>query len=519
MTWLSLFSCTLAFIVVCLESRRIRDAQDKFPQNLGLIFSRVALGFNGCMLVGPFMDFQQVTEFHNEDNEMFHNICIGQAFFWQFFAAASIFWYVAFTNMMYNIIVRNVRLKTLERRKNRAYFLGFILPFISALVPLIAGAYGPRYTLGERDGLECWLEDPTWQLVCILIWVVLGLFWGTYRGYWIVVTLRKTKFKTQRSREKGGAMKNKKGYKLVQTLKENYRKNLFLLVIYALFTIIIVVYYVWTTILSRYDQKQDVDDPCLASVAYSADISLLGTCIFGLFGVTYHNLRMTRDFFRAIKEEIYYIFCWSEGDDDVSTVDKSEGELQLTISSGGVGGEAPALPPPPPPNGKRAPLAEHDGGPVPGGQDTITTHIGTRINARLGVIKAQLNNGAMPSAYEPNAVSGSSMPPKNHPVAPKLKQQRDEYTRKVLEYATQRVKNMPGIEKSFLESFMSEIEVDSRWTEEEDLEGEEGEGEDEFCSEIYDSAMSVEDLDARLKRAKAKFEEALQKQESRGSQV
>ena len=125
----------------------------------------------------------------------------------------------------------------------------------------------------------------------------------------------------------------------------------------------------------------------------------------------------------------------------------------------------------------------------------------------------------MPSAYEPNAVSGSSMPPKNHPVAPKLKQQRDEYTRKVLEYATQRVKNMPGIEKSFLESFMSEIEVDSRWTEEEDLEGEEGEGEDEFCSEIYDSAMSVEDLDARLKRAKAKFEEALQKQESRGSQV
>ncbi|GMH78790.1 hypothetical protein TL16_g07936 [Triparma laevis f. inornata] len=291
MTWLSLFSCTLAFIVVLLESRRIRDNQQElvFPHNLGLIFSRVALGFNVCLMIGPFLDFRQVTEFHKDD-EMYHNICIGererererqqrgklmmyiptgctlslhsalqgplrQAFFWQFFAASSVFWYVAFVNMMYNIIVRNVRLKLLEKRKNRAYFLGFVLPLISALVPLFAGAYGPRYTLGERDGLECWLEDPTWQLCCILVWIIGAQFWGFYRGYHIVVTLRKTKFKTQRSRERDGAMKNKKGYKLVQTLKENYRKNLFLLVIYALFTFIILIYYVWTTILSEVSVK------------------------------------------------------------------------------------------------------------------------------------------------------------------------------------------------------------------------------------------------------------------------
>ncbi|GMH68964.1 hypothetical protein TrLO_g1256 [Triparma laevis f. longispina] len=262
----------------------------------------------------------------------------------------------------------------------------------------------------------------------------------------------------------------------------------------------------------RYDNNQSADDPCLASVAYSADISLLGTCIFGLFGVTYHNLRMTRDFFRAIKDEIYYIFCWTEGDDDTLSLPTTDQALLQMTESQVQSGEAP-LPPPPPPTGKRAPLAEHDGGPVPG-PATVTTHIGTRINARLGVIKAQLNNGAMPSALEPNAVSGSSMPPKSHPLAPKLAEQRDEYTRKVLEYATKRVMNMPGIEKQqFLESFMSEIEGDSRWEDDEDEE----EG-DEFCSEIYDSAMSVEDLDARLKKAKAKFEEALGRQESRVAQ-
>lgn len=76
-----------------------------------------------------------------------------------------------------------------------------------------------------------------------------------------------------------------------------------------------------------------------------------------------------------------------------------------------------------------------------------------------------------------------------------------------------------GLKKVVPESFLSQVKVDSRWTEEEDLEGGQGEGVDEFCSELYDSVLSVENLNASSKRAKAKFEEALQKQESLGSKV
>jgi hypothetical protein len=88
-------------------------------------------------------------------------------------------------------------------------------------VPLFFDAYEPR-TVGFPDGdgsLECWLNDPYWQLGTTIFWMILCMCWGGYRGYQIILTLRKTKYKTEKSREKG-AMDGKRGYVLVAMMKE-----------------------------------------------------------------------------------------------------------------------------------------------------------------------------------------------------------------------------------------------------------------------------------------------------------
>jgi len=68
--------------------------------------------------------------------------------------------------------------------------------------------------------------------------------WGCYRGYSIIITLRKTKYKTERSREKG-AMDGKRGHVLVAMMKEHMRRQIFLLAIFFLFSLINIAYYIW----------------------------------------------------------------------------------------------------------------------------------------------------------------------------------------------------------------------------------------------------------------------------------
>ena len=152
---------------------------------------------------------------------IFHNICKGQGFLWQFFAMSALFWYFAFTNIMYYIIVKKDKVPDLEKKKRKYYTIGFLIPFITSLVPLFFDAYEPR-TVGFPDGdgsLECWLNDPYWQLGTTIFWMILCMCWGGYRGYQIILTLRKTKYKTEKSREKG-AMDGKRGYVLVAMMKE-----------------------------------------------------------------------------------------------------------------------------------------------------------------------------------------------------------------------------------------------------------------------------------------------------------
>jgi hypothetical protein len=264
-------SAFLSFLVVLIETNK--STRPAFPNNLALVFSLVGIGFNLTLGLGPVLDFRQIHEFKTD--RMFHSFCIGQGFLFQFFATCSVFWYVAFTNIMHDIIVKRRRAKDVAQRKARVYFLAVVLPLVSALIPLAAGKYGPRYIRGspetfEGSGLECWLEDPFWQLAAMLVWLLAALLWCGYRGYQIVLVLKKTKFKTERTRSQG-VMNNKRGcvrervkrartrcrccrlhlsepthppppcprYKLVQTLKETYRRNLFLLIIYSVFCVII----------------------------------------------------------------------------------------------------------------------------------------------------------------------------------------------------------------------------------------------------------------------------------------
>ena len=67
---------------------------------------------------------------------------------------------------------------------------------------------------------------------------------------------------------------------------------------------------------------------------------------------------------------------------------------------------------------------------LPGTRDQkgmIKTHLGTKIGVNLGGIKAPIEDCA--SAYNKFAVSGTSMPPKNHPMAEKMEAQREKYTK------------------------------------------------------------------------------------------
>lgn len=152
-----------------------------------------------------------------------------------------------------------------------------------------------------------------------------------------------------------------------------------------------------------------------------------------------------------------------------------------------------------------APLAEQ----VEGEARIVTTHIGTKINAGLGTIKSPVDPKGFRSAFDEKAVSGRSVPPKNHPVALKLQQQREEYTNRVLEFVLDRINNMSGLQdaQALASEFMSDIENESKVLfDESGLTGGEGESEwddegSDFCSEIYDSMMWVQRARAQPRRS------------------
>ena len=150
--------------------------------------------------------------------------------------------------------------------------------------------------------------------------------------------------------------------------------------------------------------------------------------------------------------------------------------------------------------------------------NVVTTHLGTAIDARLGIIKSPATNCA--SKFDPRAVSGTSVPPVDHPMTKKLEEMRDRYTCNVLEYVLERI-DVLALDESIARRFMEEITTESHIL---------------FDSSVYESAvfrstlggddtdMDVDvgdlptegDLDERLAKAKAKFEEVVRRESRDG---
>jgi hypothetical protein len=543
-TWLS--GCfSFVIIVVELNRKKLRV----FPTNMPIIFATVALGFNLTLGIGPTLNFRQVSEFASDGT--FRNICLAQAFLYQLSGAATLFWYFALTNIMYNIIVKNERVVDLQFKAKYYYVGGILIPFASAILPVIVGdVYGPRdrgFPLdaeGKHQGLECWLDDPYWQFSEMYLWVGIAAVWGTYRGFYIFLTLRKTTYKTERSRE-AGAMASKRGFTVLSTLKEHMMRQVAFLGLYVLFAIINIVYFSWTWSIA--EQNPGSNDPCLLSLMYAVNTSLIGTYITCVFGATRENIKSARKVIRSF---------WrsggghTDGDDTTMT---NESDLtnplapddQLEDRRGDSESSASSSSRKKANNNMADLAADLEAGLEKIGQNnksnspkrkaqpatrnkvvsmqsslarkessTVTTHLGTKINAKLGIINSPAADCT--STFDDKAVSGMSVPPANHPLTAKLEAMRDRYTKNILTYVLERIEVL-ALDETIAMEFMDEIETQSHSLFDasvlESKYSTAGSVEDDYNSffegQDDDLLPTKDDIDERLRKAKAKFEEIL----------
>lgn len=112
------------------------------------------------------------------------------------------------------------------------------------------------------------------------------------------------------------------------------------------------------------------------------------------------------------------------------------------------------------------------------------------------------------SAYNKFAVSGTSMPPRNHPMSAKLEAQREKYTKDVLSFVLQRIAPLEvKVERELVMSFMDEIEAESHTIFNTSILDDSRISDDWTAGEMAD----IVDIDERLKQAKARFEEAMKR--------
>jgi hypothetical protein len=160
-------------------------------------------------------------------------------------------------------------------------------------------------------------------------------------------------------------------------------------------------------------------------------------------------------------------------------------------------------------------------GPAP----TVTTHLGTKINAQLGLINAPVNNMVFESAFDSNAVSGMSIPPRTHPAFARVEEQKNRYTQDVLRYVLERIDKFK-LDPELAKQFMAEIEKESAILfdmSQLDLSEIDESEFDTMCSEFTDGgdetssiykslpltvqqSLSKQTLDERLRIAKARFD-------------
>ena len=240
--YVSGMSAIFAFVVIFIELKR-HDRRE-FPTNLPIVFATVALGYNMNLAIGPFIGMRQITDY--DTSRLYSTVCILQAFFYQFFGTGAIFWFFCFTNIMYNIIVKGIKVSVLNKKAKKYYLGGFFVPLFLAILPLCFDAYGPKtdgfpIIDGKKTGIECWINDAKWQFG-IMIWMIMAAaVWGAYRGSLTVLKLRKTSYKSGKSIV-AGALKGK-GEGLLQTLREHLKRQQFFIGTYLVFAIINMVYF------------------------------------------------------------------------------------------------------------------------------------------------------------------------------------------------------------------------------------------------------------------------------------
>ncbi|GMH84993.1 hypothetical protein TrVE_jg5115 [Triparma verrucosa] len=529
-TWLSGVLVFL-LIVVELNRKKFRD----FPQNLPLIFATVALCFNLSLGIGPASGFRQINEY--DSSNFWHDVCHMQSFLYQFCGIATLFWYTSLTNLMYKIIAKNVRIAELRENQRKYYLAGLIIPTISACIPIAFDAYGPR-----SGDLECWLDDWHWQFGLMYGWVGLAALWGIYRSWYIIKVLKKTSYKARRSRQ-AGAMESKRGHTVLSTLKEHMVRQVFFVFLYVMFTIMNLVYFVWASV-AQDNSPGDVgnwDESCILTMIYAVNTSLIGTYIAMVFGVTRENIKAAKYYYRAWRSGTGSGFgssAWTESDLTSPMVEPNE----KTGSGGDRGDRHQLINAEDLEDGLKENLAKNraNGGGLAGpatslggtrraSSNVVKTHLGTKIDARLGLIHSPMEDCT--STFDPKAVSGTSVPPLNHPMTAKLEEMRDHYTRNVLAYVLERI-DVLALDEAIGRRFMEEITTEShilfdastlsqkyRQT----SRNSRGNSYDDFSPGERDSESfwddvelpTEEDLDARLAKAKEKFEEVIGRASSR----
>ena len=329
LTWLSGIMC---FIVIVMEVNRKNIRQ--YPGNLPLIFTVVALCFNMSLGVGPTVRFKQVTEFSTSPT--WRSICIAQSAVYQFCGVSTLYWYATLAHVMHSIIVNHTRVHDLRENCGRWYFWGIVIPAFSTVIPWSFGVYEPR-----TGQIECWIDDPWWQFFCLYLWVFLGALYGADRSYRIVRVLRRTAYKTGL-----GGMHGNRGRTVLHTLKEHLLRQVCFVLLYVIFACINLLYFAWSSLVDRGNDKGGAagegvgSDPCVLSMLYACNTSLIGAYIALVFGVTRENIRTCKRAWRKLTSSTRG-GGGGEEEEEGGTVETGEGKSDLTqplIGGGGRGG-------------------------------------------------------------------------------------------------------------------------------------------------------------------------------------
>ena len=306
--------------------------------------------------------------------------------------------------------------------------------------------------------------------------------------------------------------------------------------LYCVFTVINLLYFTWSFVL--YEEAPDVDDvpnyPCVLTLMYAINTSLIGTYITIVFGATKENIKAAKNCARQL-------FMSANGDGSENS-EWTNSDLTSPLQQGGNTPETEVRIDQTGLDGLRNDLeiglgaGQQRKGSTPGVSrvshgdrqeriknklanrpaSTVTTHLGTKINAKLGIINSPALDCT--SAFGDGAVSGMSVPPANHPLTAKLEAMRDKYTKNVLTYVLERIEVL-ALDETVAMEFMDEIETESHMlfdasvlenkysTVDGGRAGSIDANYDCFVEGQDENLLpTVDDIDARLKKAKEKFE-------------